>query len=223
MPEKGPYRAISLRSATLKTRENVPRILVIACGALAREVRFLTEANGWSEWCVRSLPAELHNTPARIVDAVRERITQEREAFDHVFCAYADCGTGGKLDALLAEEGIERLPGAHCYQFYSGDALFEELTRESMGTFYLTDFLCEHFDRLVVRGLGLDRHPELRDEYFRGYERLVYLSQRAEPGDLITRAEAAAKKLGLAFEHRAVGYGQLETSLQRLARAAEDR
>ena len=207
---------------TLNTKENPPRILVIACGALAREVRFLMDSNGWRHWTLRTLPAELHNTPARIVDSVRERIVRERADYDHVFCAYADCGTGGRLDDLLEREGIERLPGAHCYQFYAGEELFAELGEEAMGSFYLTDFLTEHFDRLVVRGLGLDRHPELHDEYFRGYERLVYLSQRRDPGELLQRAREAAAKLGLAFEHRAVGYGRLVTSLEEFARTAKE-
>ena len=195
---------------------------MIACGALAREVRLLMDASGWQHWTLRTLPAELHNTPERIVDSVRERLARERADHDLVFCAYADCGTGGRLDELLEREGIERLPGAHCYEFYAGEELFAKLGEEAMGSFYLTDFLAEHFDRLVVRGLGLDRHPELRDEYFRGYERLVYLSQRRDPGELLQRARDAAARLELAFEHRAVGYGGLVTSLEELARTARE-
>jgi hypothetical protein len=208
--------SVSGWNVKLKGKEKHERVLVIACGALAREIDALAQANGWRHVVVHAVPAEFHNTPARIPEAVRVRIQSARGKFDHIFCAYADCGTGGRLDSVLAEEGVERIPGAHCYQFFAGTQLFDELSREEPGTFYLTDFLAEHFDRLVIRGLGLDRHPELYTDYFGKYERLVYLSQTTNP-ELMLRARAAAERLGLAFEHRHTGYGGLAASLAEVA------
>lgn len=187
-------------------------VLVIACGALAREIVALKRLNGWAGMDVQCLPPELHNRPEQIPAAVREAIHAARLQHEHIFVAYADCGTGGLLDAMLAEEHVERLPGAHCYQFYATSAAFERLADEEPGTFYLTDFLVRHFDRLVIEGLGLDRHPELAGEYFRNYTRLVYLVQsRGE--QLSEAARAAAAKLGLAYEERETGYGELATTL----------
>jgi hypothetical protein len=188
-------------------------VLVIACGALSREIKELARANGWRGVVVRSIAAELHNTPERIPEAVRARIRAGREEFERIFCAYADCGTGGRLDSVLSEEGVERLPGAHCYQFFAGTRLFDELSRREPGTFYLTDFLARHFERLVIRGLGLDHNPELYGDYFGRYKRLVYLSQTDAP-QLMQRARAAAQRLGLEFEHRHTGYGSMARSLE---------
>ena len=136
--------------------------------------------------------------------------------FEHIFVAYADCGTGGRLDALLEREGVERLPGAHCYGFFAGDRLFDELSEAAIGSFYLTDFLLRHFDRLVIRGLGLDHHPELLPMYFGNYTHLVYLAQR-ESSDGRVLGEAAARRLGLQFTYRLTGYGGLEAGLRRAA------
>ena len=133
-----------------------------------------------------------------------------------MFVAYADCGTGGALDKVLHRYGVERLPGAHCYAFYAGLAAFDAIAAEEPGTFYLTDFLARSFEALVIRGLGLDRHPELLASYFWGYRRVVYLSQREDP-ELLAMAERAAERLGLAFEHRPTGYGELGTAMTRLA------
>jgi hypothetical protein len=188
------------------------RTLVIACGALAREIAALRRANGWTMLEVRCLPAELHNRPERIAPAVRAAIRENRAQYSHIFVAYGDCGTGGQLDAVLAEEGAERLPGAHCYEFFATGPLFAQLVEEELGTFYLTDFLLRHFERLVVKPLGLDRHPELAREYFRHYRRLVYLSQLERPG-AIEAARAIAARFGFAFEHRSTGYGELGTRL----------
>jgi hypothetical protein len=190
--------------------------LVIACGALAREIAALRRANDWSVLDVRCLPAELHNRPERIAPAVRAEIARHRDHYAQIFVAYGDCGTGGKLDELLAAEGIERLPGAHCYEFFATPRVFEALADAEPGTFYLTDFLLKNFERFVVRGLGLDRHPELRDEYFRNYRRVVYLAQAVKPGSL-ERGREIADYLGLSFEHRFTGYGQLGTRLRALA------
>lgn len=187
-------------------------ILVIACGALAHEIVALKRLNGWQAMDITCLPPELHNRPERIPAAVREAIREARQAYHRVFVAYADCGTGGALDRVLAEEQVERLPGAHCYDFYATEPVFAALAAEEPGTFYLTDFLVRHFARLVVEGLGLDRHPELRDEYFRHYRRLVHLVQVPSP-ELRREAEAAAARLGLAFEERQTGYGDLATAL----------
>jgi hypothetical protein len=193
-----------------------PATLIIACGALAREIAALKRANGWSALEVRCLPAELHNRPERIAPAVRAAISEARPHYRKIFVAYADCGTGGVLDAVLKEEGIERLPGAHCYEFFATSQLFAQLAEAELGTFYLTDFLLRHFERLVVRPLGLDRHPELAEEYFRNYKKLVYLSQAARPG-AIEEAKRIADSLGFAFEHRFTGYGELGTRLAALA------
>ena len=187
-------------------------LLVIACGALAREIVALKRLNGWSALTVECLPPELHNRPEQIPAAVAGAIRAARARYAHIFVAYADCGTGGLLDALLKQEGVERLPGAHCYEFYAGSAAFAALSDAQPGTFYLTDFLVRHFDRLVIEGLGLDRHPELRDEYFRNYQRLVYLAQSRD-AELGAAARSAAARLGLAFEERYTGYGELASSL----------
>lgn len=189
-----------------------PRVLVIGCGALAREIAALRAANGWPHLDVRCLPPELHNRPERIPGAVRDAIRASRERYSTIFVAYGDCGTGGALDGVLREERVERIPGAHCYEFFTGSETFAALADEEPGTFYVTDFLLRHFDRLVVRGLGLDRHPELAAHYFRNYRRLVYLAQVDAP-ERIGVARAAARTLGLAFEHRITGYGALATSL----------
>jgi hypothetical protein len=192
---------------------DTPRdILLIACGALGREIAALRRANGWQSVDVRCLPAQLHNRPERIAPAVREEIRAHRDRYREIFVVYADCGTRGALDAVLKEEGIERLPGAHCYEFLATPKLFAQLTQAEPGTFYLTDFLLRHFDRLVRRSLGLDRHPELAAEYFRNYKKLVYLSQSETPG-AIERARHIADSFGFAFEYRYTGYGDLGTHL----------
>jgi hypothetical protein len=188
-------------------------MLLIACGALAREIAALKRANGWTALEVRCLPAELHNRPERIAPAVRDEIRSSRERYAKIFVAYADCGTGGQLDAVLREEGIERLPGAHCYEFFATAKVFAALAEAEPGTFYLTDFLLRHYERLVVRPLGLDRHPELAQEYFRNYRRLVYLAQVERP-EAIGRARQIADSLGFAFEYRYTGYGDLGSRLK---------
>ncbi len=187
-------------------------VLVIACGALAHELIAIIRANRWRHVSVQCLPAELHNRPEKIPGQVRDKIRRARAQFAHIFVAYADCGTGGLLDGVLAEEGVERLPGAHCYEFFAGTDVFAALASEEPGTFYLTDFLARHFERLIVRGLGLDRHPELQPMLFGNYRRLVYLAQ-VDDESLSARARAAAERLGLAFERRLTGYGELRGRL----------
>jgi len=187
-------------------------VLVIACGALAREIEALRRVNHWSALDVRCLAPELHNRPERIPGAVRALIRASRDRYRSIFVAYGDCGTGGRLDEVLRAEGVERIPGAHCYEFFATPAVFAGLCEAEPGTFYLTDFLLRHFDRLVIGGLGLDRHPELFAQYFGNYRRLVYLMQAPAP-DAIERARAVAVHMGLAFETRTTGYGALATSV----------
>ena len=193
------------------------RTLILACGALSHEIVALIRANGWEGFAVQCLPADLHNRPGEIPEAVRAKIREARSRYDNVFVAYADCGTGGRLDAVLAEEGVERLPGAHCYEFYAGAAAFRAMAEEEPGTFYLTDFLVRHFDRLIIRGMGIDRHPELLSMLFGNYRRVVYLAQREDPA-LEEKARAAAERLGLEYEYRYTGYGDLGTTLAGVAR-----
>ncbi|TFH86172.1 DUF1638 domain-containing protein [Billgrantia azerbaijanica] len=189
-------------------------VLIIACGALAREIKALIAANGWRDVRLECLPADLHNRPDRIPDAVREKL-EKVPGSPRILVAYADCGTGGLLDDVLAEHGAERLPGAHCYDVYAGESVVAALSEQEPGTFYLTDFLVRHFDRLVIEELGIARHPELASLYFGQYRRLVYLSQRDDPA-LQVAARRAAERLGLSFEYRHTGYGELATSLVRL-------
>ena len=186
-----------------------PTTLLIACGALAQEITALIRANRWSHMAITCVPAQYHNRPEKITPAVREKIRAARGDYDRILVVYGDCGTGGELDAMLAEEGIERIDGPHCYQFYAGRADFEAMMDADPGTFFLTDYLVRHFDLLIIRGLGLDRHPALRDEYFGNYHKLVYLAQ-TDNADLVAQARAAAAQLGLDFEYRYTGYGELE-------------
>jgi hypothetical protein len=191
-------------------RADAPRILVVGCGALARELVALV--GHLPNVDITCLPATLHNRPGGIPAAVTKRIRARREGYDRVFVAYADCGTGGLLDRVIETEGVERLAGAHCYESYAGREAFAAITDEDPATFFLTDFLARNFDRLVIRGLGLDRHPELLPMYFGNYHRLVYLAQTDEPA-LVAIARRAAERLGLAFELRRTGYGELATAL----------
>ena len=185
------------------------RVLVVACGALAREVLALK----LDAIDVACLPAQLHNYPKQIPEAMRAKIRANREAYDEILCLYGDCGTGGELDRVLAEEGVSRIEGAHCYAFYAGEEAFAALAEEEPGTFYLTDFLVRHFDALVIRGLGLDRFPELRDDYFGNYRRVVHLAQ-FEDLDMETKARGAAERLGLAYERRFTGLDGIRAFLE---------
>lgn len=188
-------------------------VLVIACGALVREITELKRSNGWDHLHLKCIDAKLHNRPEKIPGRLREKIRRYKSEYDQIFVAYADCGTGGEIDRVLQEEGIERLPGAHCYQFFAGVERFAALSEAEPGTFYLTDFLARHFDQFVTKPLKLVEHPELRDAYFGNYRRLVFLSQ-TDNKVLLAAAERAARQLQLEFEHVHCGYGELETSLQ---------
>ncbi|HEY5642057.1 MAG TPA: DUF1638 domain-containing protein [Woeseiaceae bacterium] len=187
-------------------------VLVIACGALSWELTELQRRNAWGHLRVRCLPPELHNTPDRIPGAVEAAVLEGRETYQQVFVAYADCGTGGMLDRTLAQLGVERLPGAHCYELFTGSPAFAALCEEEPGTFYLTDFLVRHFDRLVIGSLGLDRHPALRQQYFGHYRRVVYLAQ-TESQELTELAMQHARTLGLEFERYYTGLRHVRSAM----------
>ena len=193
-----------------------PRLLVVACGAIAREVLAVIRLNGWTNVTLRCLPGKLHNTPQWIAGRVDEKLreAQAEGGWARVFVAYGDCGTGGELDRVLAAHGAERLPGDHCYAFFAGVDDWLAMHEAEPRTFYLTDSLCRHFDRFVVEGLGLDEHPELLPAYFGNYVRLVYLAQSRSPA-LLRRAREAAAYLGLELEVRHTGYGDLRPALER--------
>ena len=186
-------------------------ILLVACGALAREILELIRLNQWTHMDLQCLPAILHNSPDKITPAVRDIVIAKRAHYDTVFVVYADCGTGGLLQAACDELGVEMIAGPHCYSFFEGDEAFAK--HDEATAFYLTDFLARQFDAFVWKPLGLDRHPELRDMYFGNYEKLVYQAQTDDP-ELTETARSCAKRLGLSFERRFTGYGGLETSLK---------
>lgn len=194
--------------------------LVIACGALAREIAALRRVNGWSALDVCYLPPQLHNRPERIAAAVQEQIHAQRGRYQRIFVAYGDCGTGGGLDAMLRAEGVERIPGAHCYEFFASPQVFAALADAEPGTFYLTDFLVRHFEHLVTRSLGLDRHPELAPLYFGNYRRVVYLAQSPSEA-LLATAQSIAAQMGLEFKFQFTGYSGLASSLQDFVPRAE--
>ncbi|MEM7744583.1 MAG: DUF1638 domain-containing protein [Pseudomonadota bacterium] len=188
------------------------RVLLIACGALAREILAIRDLNGWDHLDLVCLPAKLHNRPEKIPDAVRDRIRRGRaDGYATVVVVYADCGTGGLLDTVCAQEGVARIDGPHCYSFFEGNEVFAAHDDE-ITAFYLTDFLARQFDTLIWKGMGFDRHPELVTMMFGNYEKVVYLAQTDDP-ELEARARAGAAKLGLAFEKRQTGYGDLPAFL----------
>ncbi|MBO9410613.1 MULTISPECIES: DUF1638 domain-containing protein [unclassified Ruegeria] len=188
------------------------QILLLACGALAREILDLKNRNGWDHMDLTCLPAILHVHPERITQAVQDAITKHRTQYDTIYVVYADCGTGGLLQNACAELGVEMVKGPHCYSFFEGNDVFDARGEDETTAFYLTDFLARQFDAFVWKPLGLDRHPELRDMYFGNYTKLVYQAQTDDP--LLTkRAQECADRLGLAFERRFTGYGDLESTL----------
>lgn len=188
------------------------RVLMIACGAIAREVLAVIGANGWTHIDLHCLPAIYHNTPAKIAPAVRLMVEEQRTNYRDIYILYANCGTGGELFDLCKDMGIKMLSGPHCYSFFEGNAVFAARAEDEFRAFYLTDFLARQFDAFVIRPLGLDRHPELRDAYFGNYEKLVYLAQTQDPA-LDDKARHCAERLGLAYERRQTGYGDLATEL----------
>lgn len=203
-------------------RVDGPRVLILACGALAREVRDVARLHELDNVTLECLPASLHMTPDLIPDAVRTRLLRARGRFDRILVGYADCGTGGALVDLCAEMesdlevSIEMMPGAHCYQFFTGQEAFLARHEADPTVFYLTDYLVKHFDRLIIGGLGIRDHPELLDIYFGNYTTVVYLAQTDDPV-LDEKAAAAAARIGLRFERHATGYGELASEVVRVA------
>ena len=201
---------ITLTDAGLAARGD-GRVLIVACGALAREILALRDAHGWNHLDLTCLPAIYHNHPEKIVPAVQDLVQKHRSEYHDVFVAYGDCGTGGQLEAACAELGVNMIAGPHCYSFFEGNAAFE--ARDEITAFYLTDFLVRQFDAFVWKPLGLDRHPDLRDMYFGHYETLVYQAQTDDP-QLTKIAKDCADRLGLTFERRYTGYGDLAQHLK---------
>ena len=187
-------------------------LLIISCGAIAREVMAVAKSSGWQNLKVTQIPAELHNRPDQIPAAVEKKLATYAADYDHVFAAFGDCGTGGMLDKVLDKYNIQRLSGAHCYEFYSGSENFVAMAEQELGTFYLTDYLAKHFEQLIMDGMGLNKHPQLIELMFAHYTKLVYLVQ--EPNrQLYHVAEAAAIKLGLKYERVVTGYGRITEEL----------
>ena len=191
---------------------NSAPILVITCAAIAREVNEIKKLGSWAQMDLQAITADLHARPEKIPAAVAAKIDNARDQYQHIFVAYGDCGTSGELDRVLDERGVKRLPGAHCYDFLAGRDSYRQMQEEEPGTFYLTDFLTQHFQRLVIEILGIDRHPELLEMYFGNYTRLVYLAQ-TDSAELTAQARAAADQLGLRFERIFTGMGEMVPAL----------
>jgi len=194
------------------------QVLVLACGALARELLDLVALNRLDHVSIECLPARYHNEPDQIIPALAARLPEARERYDDILIGYADCGTGGQLDAFCEAEGLDRIPGDHCYGFFAGNEAFLKMHEAELGTLYLTDYLATHFDRLIWEGLGIADHPELRDMYFGNYTRVLYLAQRPTPATRAA-AEAAAERLGLRYESITTDYGELTESVVTFAGA----
>jgi hypothetical protein len=194
-------------------RASAEKVLVIACGMIAREVIAIKERLGLDHLDLTCLPAEFHYYPDRIPAAMETALAKARaDGYARVFVGYADCGTGGQLDRVCERHGVERIAGPHCFAFYQGEAAYARVADDDMTTFYVTDFLCRHFDAFFMKPLGLDRHPELIADYFGNYEKVVYLAQTDDPA-LDAVAERCATMLGLAYEKRSTGYGDLVPAL----------
>lgn len=205
----------SLTEDGLDPEQPVGQVLLIACGALAHEILALKRANGWDHMVLQCLPAKYHLYPEKIVDAVEETVRQARETYESIFVVYADCGTGGLLKAKCEALGVNMIAGPHCYSFFEGNDAFAEHADE-ITAFYLTDFLVKQFDAFVWKPMGLDKHPELRDMMFGNYTKLVYQAQ-TKNADLEQKARNCAERLGLEYEYRFTGYGDLATALEEQA------
>ena len=189
-------------------------ILIIGCGALAHEVREIIKLNDWDNVRLQCLNADLHNTPKILPAKIKESIDSNINDYSKIFLAYADCGTGGLIDSILKDYDIERLDGAHCYEFYSGSSVFKELSEKEIGTFYLTDFLVKNFDRLVIDGLGIQKYPALKEDYFKNYKNVVYLAQKQD-NVLESKARECADYLNLEFSALFTGLNNLENQLSK--------
>ena len=189
-------------------------ILIIGCGAIAHEVREIIELNNWDNVRLQCLNADLHNTPKILPKKIKEAIDTNLNDYSKIFLAYADCGTGGLIDLILKDYDIERLDGAHCYEFYSGSSVFKELSEKEIGTFYLTDFLVKNFDRLVIDGLGIQKYPALKEDYFKNYKNVVYLAQKQD-NVLEYKARECADYLNLEFSVLFTGLNNLENQLNK--------
>ena len=189
------------------------RVLIIGCGALAAEINALKKANNWSGVDVQCLDAALHNRPERIAEQLEQALDKRHSDYKKIVIAYADCGTGGGVDRVAKRFGAERLPGAHCYEFFATSEVFQRLADAEPGTFYLTDFLARHFERLVIDDMKLNVHPELERMLFGHYRKVVYLAQTVD-ATLRSAAQAAADRLGLPLEIIDTGYGLLASSLE---------
>ena len=189
-------------------------ILIIGCGAIAHEVREIIELNNWDNVRLQCLNADLHNTPKILPKKIKEAIDTNLNDYSKIFLAYADCGTGGLIDLILKDYDIERLDGAHCYEFYSGSSVFKELSEKEIGTFYLTDFLVKNFDRLVIDGLGIQKYPALKEDYFKNYKNVVYLAQKQD-NVLESKARECADYLNLEFSGLFTGLNNLENQLNK--------
>ena len=189
------------------------RLLVIGCGALAEELSALKRANQWTALDIKCLDAALHNRPERIADRLESVLAQHHGEYTNILIAYADCGTGGAVDRVARQFNAQRLPGAHCYEFYATSPVFEALAEAEPGTFYLTDFLARHFDRLVIEEMKMDEHPELEDMLFGRYRKVVYLAQ-VDSSELLDQAERAATRLKLPLEVVSTGYGLLAKAVE---------
>jgi hypothetical protein len=197
----------------IQVRDLQEKILVIACGAIAGELVRIKQLNHWDHIDFQCLPPELHNRPEQIPFEIKAKIASQADRYKKIFVAYADCGTGGALDKVLENYGIERIPGAHCYEFFTGSDRFKHLAEAEAGSFYLTDFLTRHFERLVIKGLGIDRLPQLKSIYFNNYKRLVYLAQN-DSEKLQSMARQHAETLGLDYEYHYCGHEPLSRTLK---------
>lgn len=195
---------------------NPTRTLVLACGAIAHELVAVFKANDWNHIDIQCLPADWHNTPDRIAPAIEQKIKENHARYDRILVGYGDCGTGGRLDAVIKKYGVERLPGDHCYSFFTGLESFNDIFENEIGTFFLTDYLATFFDRLILEGFGIKKHPELRDMYFGNYTRVLYLAQ-TENQDKLRAAEAAALAIKLPLEVHYTGLDPFQRALEKIS------
>jgi hypothetical protein len=197
-------------TTTATPKKGTGSTLLLACGALAHEILALNKANRWDCFTVECIPATIHWTPEKIPDAVRNKIRAARSRFEKIYVLFGDCGTAGELDKVLAEENVERIAGPHCFSFLAGNDHFKELAEgDGVSAFYLTDFIVKHFDKFVWQGLWLDKHPELLSMYFCNYTKVIYTAQ-VKDSELEKDAQSIAKRLGLEYEYRYTGYGDLQ-------------